>query len=71
MFSCVSSLMALRMVSAVSYTHLQLRIAMRMSYVNPTEAQRIAQKAVEAGVIESNEDNAMLHVAENLSLIHI
>ena len=46
---------------------MQLRIAMRMSYVNPTEAQRIAQKAVEAGVIESNEDNAMLHVAENRS----
>ena len=44
---------------------MQLRIAMRMSYVNPTEAQRIAQEAVEAGVIESNEDNAMLHVAEN------
>ena len=31
---------------------MQLRIAMRMSYVNPTEAQRIAQEAVEAGVIE-------------------
>ena len=46
---------------------MQLRIAMRMSYVNPTEAQRIAQEAVEAGVIESNEDNAMLHVAENRS----
>ena len=27
---------------------MQLRIAMRMSYVNPTEAQRIAQEAVEA-----------------------
>ena len=45
---------------------MQLRIAMRMSYVNPTEAQRIAQKAVEAGVIESNEDNAMLHVARTV-----
>ena len=46
---------------------MQLRIAMRMSYVNPTEAQRIAQNAVAAGVIEANEDNAMLHVAENRS----
>ena len=46
---------------------MQLRIAMRMSYVNPTEAQRIAENAVAAGVIEANEDNAMLHVAENRS----
>lgn len=50
---------------------MQLRIAMRMSYVNPTEAQRIAQEAVEAGVIESNEDNAMLHVAENRSELYL
>ena len=46
---------------------MQLRIAMRMSYVNPTEAQRIAENAVAVGVIEANEDNAMLHVAENRS----
>ena len=46
---------------------MQLRIAMRMSYVNPTEAQRIAENAVAAGVIEANDDNAMLPVAENRS----
>ena len=51
---------------------MQLRIAMRMSYVKPAEAQRVAEAAVAAGVIESNDDNAALHVAENrLSLIHI
>ena len=46
---------------------MQLRIAMRMSYVKPAEAQRVAEAAVAAGVIESNDDNAALHVAENRS----
>ena len=40
---------------------MQLRIAMRMSYVKPAEAQRVAEAAVAAGVIESNDDNAALH----------
>ncbi len=48
---------------------MQLRIAMRMAYVKPDEARRIAQQAVAAGVIESNDDNAMLHVAENRSAL--
>ena len=46
---------------------MQLRSAMRMSYVKPAEAQRVAEAAVAAGVIESNDDNAALHVAENRS----
>lgn len=48
---------------------MQLRMAMRMAYVSPAEAQRVAEKAVAAGVIESNADNAMLHVAENRSAL--
>lgn len=52
----------------LKYLHsLQLRMAMRISYVKPSEAQQIAEKAVREGVIESNEDNALLHVAENRS----
>ncbi len=37
---------------------LRLRLAMRIAYANPTLAQEQAQKAVTAGVIESNSDNA-------------
>ena len=48
---------------------MQLRMAMRMAYVDPAEARRIAEAAVAAGVIERNEDNAMLHVAENRSAL--
>ncbi|QIU96475.1 SusD/RagB family nutrient-binding outer membrane lipoprotein [Bacteroides faecium] len=54
------------------YLHsLQLRMAMRLSYIPEmkTEAQRIAETAVAAGVIEDNADNAQLHVAENRSAL--
>ncbi|WP_295731311.1 SusD/RagB family nutrient-binding outer membrane lipoprotein [uncultured Muribaculum sp.] len=48
---------------------MQLRIAMRMAYVKPDAARTAAEKAVAAGVILSNDDNAMLHVAENRSAL--
>lgn len=52
------------------YLHsLQLRIAMRIVYVKPELAREIAEKAVAAGVIENNEDNAQLHVEENRSAL--
>ena len=54
----------------LNYLHsLQLRMAMRISYVQPAQAQRIAEKAVREGVIEKNDDNALLHVAENRSAL--
>ena len=42
---------------------LKLRLAMRISYANPTKAKEMAESAVkhEFGVIESNEDNAAWH----------
>ncbi len=46
--------------------HAAARIAMRMSYVKPAEAQRVAEAAVAAGVIESNDDNAALRGRESL-----
>lgn len=50
------------------YLHsLKLRMAMRMRFVKPDVAQRLAEEAVAAGVIEKNADNAMLHVTENRS----
>lgn len=52
----------------LQYLHsLQLRMAMRISYVMPEKARQIAEKAVGEGVIEKNEDNALLHVTENRS----
>lgn len=52
------------------YLHsLQLRMAMRIVYVKPELAREIAEKAVAAGVIENNEDNAQLHVEENRSAL--
>ncbi len=48
---------------------MQLRMAMRMAYVEPELARSIAEKAVAAGVITTNDDNAMLHVAENRSAL--
>lgn len=48
---------------------MQLRMAMRMAYVAPEKARPIAEKAVAAGVITANADNAMLHVAENRSAL--
>lgn len=44
---------------------LKLRMALRMSYVNPTLAQQTAEQAVLAGVITENADNAFLTVEEN------
>lgn len=48
---------------------MQLRMAIRMAYVEPALARQTAEKAVAAGVITSNADNAMLHVAENRSAL--
>ena len=49
---------------------LQLRMAMRLCYTDmAAEAQSIAEKAVTAGVIEKNDDNALFHVAENRSAL--
>lgn len=49
---------------------LQLRMAMRLTYTDmATEARAIAEKAVTNGVIERNEDNAILRVAENRSAL--
>lgn len=48
---------------------MQLRMAMRMAYVEPELARSTAEKAVAAGVITTNADNAMLHVAENRSAL--
>ena len=44
---------------------LKLRMAIRMSYVDPTTARQVAEAAVTAGVITSNADNAWLTVEEN------
>lgn len=44
-------------------------MAMRIVYVKPELAREIAEKAVAAGVIENNEDNAQLHVEENRSAL--
>lgn len=50
----------------VKYLHsLKLRMAIRIAYVKPDMARDIAQKAVSAGVITSNADNALLAVEEN------
>jgi len=37
---------------------LRLRLAMRIVYANQTLAEQEAQKAIQGGVIESNNDNA-------------
>lgn len=37
---------------------LKLRLAMRISFVDPVKAKKMAEEAVKGGVIESNEDNA-------------
>lgn len=41
---------------------LRLRVAMRMSYIDPPTAKIQAEKAVAAGVMEINEENAILKV---------
>lgn len=50
----------------IKYLHsLQLRMAMRLVYVNSDLARRIAESAVSSGVITANADNALLKVEEN------
>lgn len=44
---------------------LKLRMAMRMSYVEPELAKTKAAEAIAAGVILSNADNAAMHAVEN------
>ncbi|MEX1212878.1 MAG: SusD/RagB family nutrient-binding outer membrane lipoprotein [Balneolaceae bacterium] len=44
---------------------IRLRLALRISYVEPALAQTEAEKAVNAGVIESVNDNATLLVTDN------
>lgn len=44
---------------------LRLRMALRISLVNPALAQQIAEAAVAGGVIETNEEGAYLSVAQN------
>ena len=39
---------------------LKLRMAIRMSGIDPTTAQRVGEEAVAAGVIEENEDNLVI-----------
>ncbi len=50
---------------------LKLRMAMRMSYVEPEQARAKAAEAIAAGVITSNVDNAYMHPVENrMTLIY-
>jgi hypothetical protein len=44
---------------------IRLRLAMRISYIDPTTAKAQAEKAVQAGVMESNADNALMTVNNN------
>lgn len=44
---------------------LKLRLAMRLSYVDPSTAKAKAAEAIASGVIESNTDNAQMHATEN------
>ena len=44
---------------------LKLRMAMRLSYVEPETARTRAAEAIAAGVIEDNADNAGFHAVEN------
>lgn len=44
---------------------MKLRFALRMAYVDPITAQQEAEAAVQAGIITSNNDNALLTVEEN------
>lgn len=50
---------------------LKLRMAMRLSYIRPDIAQTKAAEAIAGGLIETNEDNAQMHAAENrMTLIY-
>ena len=44
---------------------LRLRLAMRISFVEPGKAKEEAEKAYSLGVMTSNDDNAMMDVADN------
>ncbi len=44
---------------------LRLRLALRISQVDPTKAQQEAEKAVAAGVMLANDDNAFVDVSPN------
>jgi hypothetical protein len=44
---------------------LMLRAAMRLTKVNPTKAEEYVKKAVAGGVLESNDDNAMVRHSAN------
>ncbi|VAW24385.1 Cell surface glycan-binding lipoprotein, utilization system for glycans and polysaccharides (PUL), SusD family [hydrothermal vent metagenome] len=44
---------------------LRLRVAMRISYVNPSKAKAEAEKAIAGGVIESNDQNAIFKTTPN------
>lgn len=48
---------------------LQLRMAIRLSFVKPQLAQMYAEDAVQKGVIEDNADNAYMTVVENRSAL--
>jgi hypothetical protein len=56
----------------IRYTNsLKLRMAVRISYVEPALAKEKAEEAVAGGVIEGNADNAAMHAAENrMTLIY-
>ena len=53
---------------------LKLRLAMRIVYVDPTNAQKYAEEAVSTsrgvGVMTENDDNAMLHSANGIVVYH-
>ncbi|MBK7710851.1 MAG: SusD/RagB family nutrient-binding outer membrane lipoprotein [Bacteroidales bacterium] len=48
-----------------AYNTLRLRIALRISKVDPATAKIQAEKAVAAGVMETNADNAIFHVSKS------
>lgn len=51
---------------------LKLRLAMRISYVDATKAKQYAEEAVNGivGVMTDNEDNALLHSANGITVFH-
>ena len=46
---------------------LRLRVALRVSDVDPAKAKTEAEKAIAGGVIESNDDNAIFHCSGNIN----
>jgi hypothetical protein len=52
------------------YTNsLKLRMAMRISYIEPDRAKTLAEEAVAGGVIEQNADNAHMHTEDNRTVL--